>query len=326
MGRWGAIIEVGGGMLMAGATALFIVLDFLGVAEQQLDDGTTDSFGWHIPALIALAIFCGIVAQRWYRYARLVKNPLPPETLEHHQRLKRMLDRIKEATTLEVRAHEMSSWVLSGRARLAIHGGEVLMSCDGSLTVNIEDEDTADWKYLRQHTKKDLIWQALKEYKEAVTLDIATRRSLFLSVQAEVIGETNLPIKSNDTPIGAEYVDPLVLNMVYDRLFFTAIEGELPRPASLTNDAVNEETVWLGPHRSAVAAISHDPVSRAIIMSIADSSPEIDERILNEHPNVRTHYESREEAARRLNTERRRLQLAPSLPRSSKCDACKDLG
>lgn len=325
MGRRAAISRVLGAFLMVGLTALFILFDAKEIAESQLSKNFLDGFSWHWGALFTLFVASIIVSQTWYQLHRQATAPLPTETLEHHQKLKTMLNRIQEATTLEDRALEMASWVVSEQKRLAIHGGEVLMSSDGSLTVNIESEDTSDWKYLRQHTKKDPIWQALKEYKEAVTQDIATRRSLFLSVQAGTARETGLPIKKKDTPIGAEYIDQLVLEMIYGRVFFKAIGKESPRQTNLTNYDVEEEKVWLGPHRSAIAAVSYNPDTRAIVMRIASAFHEIDERFFNENPDIRSHYENREIAARRLDGERRRLQLAPHLPRSGKCDACRDL-
>lgn len=112
------------------------------------------------------------------------KDPAQAERPERcRQNLMPTLLDLREIGPFPLHDYDLALWHSRPEAPCwPIAKGQVCRDTGGKLTIRLDTEEKLEWKYLNQHLQGDPVWDALKDWKQAMAEDLTVRQALLQAI------------------------------------------------------------------------------------------------------------------------------------------------
>jgi hypothetical protein len=144
--------------------------------------------------------------------AEIVKDAL----VKHQKQLLGIVDRLYQAAEVPPADLELRRDKSGALEPIPLPYSRIFYTSEKGLTVELQDENTAQWELLREHLARNRVWSAIKNWKESLISHMGARTELELAIKMSVEDETGFKVST------ASPRDPKP-NVVYDftvKLFY----------------------------------------------------------------------------------------------------------
>jgi len=159
----------------------------------------------------------GIDEARSERDGTVARADIVKDALRNHQRLlMEVIDKLMRLTDPLPPDMELRREASGVLAPIGLPGGRIYYNRSEGLQVELADENTRQWKLLKEHLKRAKLWRMLEQWKKQVTDDMRTRIVFEAAIRSLVQSETNLTITQvSTTDIRKNFLYPSVMALFY---------------------------------------------------------------------------------------------------------------
>lgn len=165
----------------------------------------------------------GVEEARRLRDVRSAHSELFKEALREHQAdLKGVIDDIMAALKVPPLDKVLSTTESTTPEVLHIEKATVQSEASGSISVTLKGEGTLLWELLREHLKRDPLWQILDRWKSAVAHDLLARGTLKAKAK-EVLAKNTKPPVLREATEGARVEAIATVDLFYQAALSRAL-------------------------------------------------------------------------------------------------------
>lgn len=238
-----------------------------------------------------------------------------------HDLLTPVISQLRDISVFPARDLDLAIfWSRPSEPNWPIGSGNLERRTRGGLGIRLFIEDRLEWAYLRQHLKRDPIWDAIDAWKQALVMDFTTRFELLDKIVAETQSRIGLSVlgdlgysDSDKDGLGLYYAHTL-----YDQVFSRAVGISLSskRREDFTFESPN--FTRLGGY---MVVRSHDLSLRTLAINyLLDAQVSLVE--LTETRAARATYEEALSRTALVKKHSDRIRLEVAFPEGSICDGC----
>lgn len=168
----------------------------------------------------------GIEEARNERNASIVKAELLKNAVgRHHDQLLDVIRNIMDALAPPIPDLELRREPDGSLAPIRLSGATVSYDSMKGLVLVLHDENTIQWELLREHLRRDRLWNTLNQWKKSVVAHIQARTALHLKAEMLLEESTGLTeLQHIDNAPEAGYFYPGAVGLLYQVVLKAALQ------------------------------------------------------------------------------------------------------